>query len=137
MRIVDHRCRSSIVDADRRSSMSKIDVDVDHRCRLSKINVDIDHRCDRCRSSLRGKEMSVDEDGCRSSIIDHRCQSYEDRRRSVGRRSSLLVIIDVDRTKIDIGCRSQLLIIDYRSSMSIVRRSTSVIDHRCRCRFFG
>ena len=43
------RCRSSIVDADRRSSMSKIDVDVDHRCRLSKINIDVDHRC---RSSI-------------------------------------------------------------------------------------
>ena len=44
---VDHRCRPSIVDADRRSSMSKIDVDVDHPSLLSKININVDHRCDR------------------------------------------------------------------------------------------
>ena len=44
---IDHRYRSSIVDADRQSLMSKINVDVDHRCRLSKMNIDVDHQCDR------------------------------------------------------------------------------------------
>ena len=53
---VDHRCQSSIVDADRRSSMSKIDVEqcpsLNSRCGLSI--VDVDHR----------SSMSVIEDRC-------------------------------------------------------------------------
>ena len=122
MRIVDHRCRSSIVDADRRSSMSMSVVD--SRCGSSII--DVEDRC-RCRSS-----MSVVEDQCRylssmrSSIVDaHRRSSMSkidvERCPSLNSRCGLS-IVDVDR-------RSSMPIIDvgYRRSMLIVNRLSMLL----------
>ena len=100
---VDLRCRPSIFDVDRRSSMSMSTVDLRCRCRPSIFDVDVDRRSSMSMSTVDLRCR------CRPSIFD------VDRRSSmstVDRRSSM--------STVDLRCRPSIFDVDRRSSMSTV-----------------